>query len=92
MDDDSRLEAVRLLTAVAGRAASRPWWESVDQILIALERAWVADQARPFHQAMTELYSAAQDRGTDAASQPTVPPPPPVRDRLVDLIHQIGPK
>ncbi|WP_066375806.1 CATRA system-associated protein [Herbidospora mongoliensis] len=66
-------------------------WETIGGLL-ELAAASLTEPAalRPL---LEELENAGQDRITRIGASPIVPPPPPVRDRLNQLVHALsGPK
>lgn len=65
-------------------------WDSAAQILEVLAGAVESDDLATMRQAVTDLELHGPVRITRIGATPTLPPPPPVRERVNHLVHKLS--
>ncbi|WP_330277833.1 hypothetical protein OG205_20465 [Lentzea sp. NBC_00516] len=85
----ARDEILSMLNQVSDLRLSAERWQKVTALLHRMESARAANDLDGMLAVVVELEMAAR-RIPTIGSEPAGPPPPPVRDRLNQLVHALG--
>ncbi|WP_062349293.1 CATRA system-associated protein [Herbidospora yilanensis] len=88
---DAHDDLLDLVTDIAQWRVPPGHWETIGGLLDLAAAS--LDEPAALRLVLEELENAGQGRITKIGSPPIVPPPPPVRERLNQLVHELsGPK
>lgn len=89
-DDETRADAVAVLTDILEWQLVPQRWERVEQIVDSLAEALAGGDVAAVREATAELELAGPVRATRIGATPLVPVPERVRDRTNHLVHSLG--
>lgn len=87
---DVRAEALGVISDALRWRLADARWQVVEQVVAAMAGALAAGDLKALTAATADLELAGPVRITRIGAMPIVPPPPPVRDRLNQLVHSLG--
>ncbi|HUY46730.1 MAG TPA: CATRA system-associated protein [Streptosporangiaceae bacterium] len=87
---DVRAEALDVVSDALQWRLAEARWQAIEQVLSAMDAALEADNLDALAAATADLELAGPLRITRIGATPVVPPAPPVRDRLNQLVHSLG--
>jgi len=90
MDETIRADALDVLRDAQVWRLTDSRWKAVQEAVHALARAWEANDAEVFREAVYDLELAGPARATGYGDNPTIPAPEPVRERIDKMVHSLA--
>ena len=86
---DVRAEALDVISDALQWRLADARWQAVEQVLVAMDAALTAGDLAALAAATADLELAGPLRITRIGTPPVLPPPPPIRDRLNQLVYSL---
>jgi hypothetical protein len=87
---DARAEALAAVSSALHWRLADGRWQTIDQVLVSMDTALAAGDTDAFQAAVADLELMGPLRITRIGDAPAVPPSPPVRERINQLVHSLG--
>jgi hypothetical protein len=87
---DVRAEALDVISDALQWRLADARWQAIEQVLVVMEAALTTGDVAVLEAATADLELAGPLRITRIGTPPVVPPPPPIRDRLNQLVYSLG--
>lgn len=87
---DVRAEALDVVSDALQWRLADARWQAIEPVLAAMDAALAAGDLDALAAATADLELAGPLRITRIGATPIVPPAPPIRDRLNQLVHSLG--